>query len=327
MTPRPQDLPPHLAAAAFHVRDARRVGLSYTALRHARFAAPHRGVRLLLESDVERPRSLRATVVRMAQNYRPLQRPQEAFSHTTALVLLGAPIRCVADLHLVIPLPSGAARGRGVRGHTASSSVPVVATPEGLVCVDAAVALAQCGMLLPFRELVVALEHFICPRGPAGARRAAFTIEHLRAVSDRVSRAGARRLRAAFTVARVGAESRMESLTHLELARIGHDTLDLQGVVRDAQGRWIGRFDQVDHVRRRIIEYDGEQHRVDRRQYLKDLERLDRVRDAGYRVLRVHAEDLARAQRRRTRERICAFLEVEPRPLPARLARYFAEDE
>jgi len=39
------------------------------------------------------------------------------------------------------------------------------------------------------------------------------------------------------------------------------------------------------------VEYDGDQHRTDRFQYVKDIRRLDRLRDLGWAVVRVIAED------------------------------------
>ena len=39
------------------------------------------------------------------------------------------------------------------------------------------------------------------------------------------------------------------------------------------------------------VEYDGDQHRTDRVQYLKDIRRLDMLRELGWIVIRVVAED------------------------------------
>lgn len=83
----------------------------------------------------------------------------------------------------------------------------------------------------------------------------------------------------------------MESHLHDVLASMGLDDLELQADLYDRAGSWIGRFDQVDRTRRRILEYDGKQHRTDRQQYLRDLTRLDRARDAGCKIFRAHAED------------------------------------
>jgi very-short-patch-repair endonuclease len=38
------------------------------------------------------------------------------------------------------------------------------------------------------------------------------------------------------------------------------------------------------------LEYDGDQHRTDRRQFVKDINRLDTIQDLGWTVIRVVAE-------------------------------------
>jgi very-short-patch-repair endonuclease len=39
------------------------------------------------------------------------------------------------------------------------------------------------------------------------------------------------------------------------------------------------------------VEYDGDQHRTDRRQYVKDIRRLEMLEHRGWIVVRVVAED------------------------------------
>jgi len=145
---------------------------------------------------------------------------------------------------------------------------------------------------LPFRELVVAVDHLILPQRRRGGRA---QIEHGRLTEylRQATGPGIARVRAACLVARVGAESRYETLTRFELALMGLDELELQVDLHRADGSWYGRFDLVHRLKRKIIEFDGEQHRTDRRQYLRDLQRLEAARAEGYEVLRLHAEDFA----------------------------------
>ncbi len=252
------------------------------------------------------------------------------FSHTLALQLYGAPIHVPSHLHVTAPLPFSQVRRPGVFGHRSAEmldSVLVPGTGRGMLlrCATPATALLQSGGLLSFRELVVAIDHLILPRGPRYRAQAMLPAEELAALLDVATGRGIRRIRAAFEVARVGAESRMESLTHFEMARMGIDDLELQAEIYDEGGARIGRFDEADRVARRLLEYDGEQHRQERAQYLKDLERLDRARAAGYAVLRLQKEHFRRGMLSGTRELICGFLDRRPEPVPARLARYFAE--
>ncbi|WP_449277123.1 DUF559 domain-containing protein [Leucobacter sp. GX24907] len=180
----------------------------------------------------------------------------------------------------------------------------------------------QAASLLNIRELVVAIDHLICPRG--STLQALVGREELeRALLNSRAR-GARLLRAAMRIARPGAESRMESLVHFELARLGLDDLEMQANLHDQAGRWIGRFDLVCRRRKLIIEYDGEQHRTDRAQYLKDVKRIERAQAAGYRILRLHKEDFVLARLSATRRLLCDFLGAAQRPVPVELDRYFA---
>ncbi|MGO1538483.1 MAG: DUF559 domain-containing protein [Leucobacter sp.] len=296
-----------------------------------------------------------------AQDYAPLLRAGEAFSHTTALLLLGVPVRCSADLHVTLPRPAGRARGRGVHGHTCATEFRPI-TVRGLPCAPDTLALVQAAELLNFKELVVALDYILLRRvprrtrkgfGPASRRGAHIStnlptptglrspttppiprgarqnLHHATLQLDvelrQFSSRGIRRLRAAFQFARVGAESRMETLLRLELAGIGLDDLDLQVDIYNESHTWIGRFDMVDRERKLIVEYDGEQHRTNRDQYLRDEQRLEEARKAGYQILRVHAEDLHPHIVPTTRERLCNFLDREPRVISQVFANYLAE--
>ena len=287
----------------------------------------------LAPEDPESPGYLEDQVRRLACGYAPLLREAEAFSHTTALILFAAPIRCSADLHVTATHPSGPARGRNVAGHRTRREFAPRLSPDQLPCVPLELAIAQCGtaqrgtaqrgMILPFTELVIAIDHLICPRRD----RAQPILDHatLAHSLEHLNSPGIDRVRAACAVARIGAESRYETLTRLELARLGLDSLELQVDLYDANGAWIGRFDLVDRERRKILEFDGEQHRSDREQYLKDQVRLDRARRAGYSILRLNREDFHPTAIQRTRASLCEFLDTPPRAIPRRLARYLAE--
>lgn len=252
-----------------------------------------------------------------------LQKSGGSFSHTTALILLGCPIRCDESLHVAVVGPQQPPRRQGVFGHRTSEAHTVWSDSSGRRIVPPTLAVLQSAAILPFTELVVAIDHLIhLARSGAGDRIAA--LEDLLDAATAYSGKGARRLLAALRFARPGSESRMETLLRLLMSQYGLDILELQVDVHDTEGRWIGRFDMVDRERRLIIEYDGEHHRRDRAQCLKDQRRLDSARAAGYRILRLHREDvLDRPQE--TARRIADFLERPLRPVSAALRRLFAE--
>lgn len=325
MTPAPLPIPPELHGRSFHASEALAAGVTRNMLGGARFERLHQGVHTVRASRPQRPSKLNAQVEALAREYSPLLRTGEAFSHTTALLISGAPLRTSADLHVTSAYPLAQARGRGIRGHRTRIPFEALSSRPGLRSVPSELALAQCALMLRFHELVVAIDHLICPRRRGGSWVSILDHERLREYLARTALPGIERVRAACEVARVGAESRYETLMHFELARMGVDTLDLQVDIYDAERSWIGRFDSVDRIARKIVEFDGEQHRTDRSQYLKDEIRLERVRQEGYRVLRLHREDFTRELLEHTRAELCEFLAVSPRSLPRRLARLFIE--
>lgn len=280
-------LPKPLAGRPFTQREGIEQGISRKALRHSQFEIPFQGVRVHSASAPKGSRELE----NRARAFGLLLRSDEAFSHETALMLLGCPLYPSQDrrLHVTVPSPKNARRAKGICGHKVNAPFVVWQRADGVKVVPPLLALAQSATTLRLRELVVAIDSLLLPRhnqNPLVSRDS--LSEELRSSSRR----GIRELRHAAGFARVGAESRMESLLRLTLAAYGlAEHFELQVDVSDEAG-WIGRFDMVCIRCKLVVEYDGEQHRTDRAQYLKDLRRLDRVRGAGYRVIRVHAGEL-----------------------------------
>jgi very-short-patch-repair endonuclease len=104
---------------------------------------------------------------------------------------------------------------------------------------------------------------------------------------------GARRLRQLETVLALsdsGAESPRETWLRLLLGRGGLPPLRTQFEVLD-DGRFVARLDMAWPDLLVAVEYDGEQHRTDRRQYIRDLRRLESLERLGWIVVRVVAGD------------------------------------
>lgn len=326
--PRPRtDISETLEQTSFTVAEAQLQGVTRGVLRHARFATGFHGLRAASPGE-HRTSGLGEETRLLASWFLPALRPGEAYSHTTALLLLGCPIRCDTTLHVITPGSALRHRRPGVSGHRTVRPFTTVLTHGRLPTVEPARAWVQAAGSLPFRELVVALDSLL--NGCGSLTRETHSAGEsppvdLNTLRREVDRSGGRRLRAAMQFARVGAESRMETLTRLQLARVGlAASFELQVDVHDRTGEWIGRFDLVDRERRLIIEYDGEQHRTSRAQYLKDLRRLERARAAGYRVIRVHADELLSGSQEWIR-RVAEELSVPLRPVAPGLARLFEE--
>lgn len=305
----------------FLVSDAPKLGVTGFALRSEKYARPFHGVRISVDGRAAAV-SRSQLIERAANEYAVKLSGRAAFSHTTALVLYGCPIFCSKVLHVTVS--SGAQpRSRGVQGHQSKYEFVPAYLRNGLPLVTFERALIGAANELSFRELVVAIEHGLRPgfnRDPGNPESPPLQLEQLRERCATDASRGIVKLRAAAEFAQPGAESRMESLLRMLLAAYGLDVLERQVNIRDAAGRWIGRFDLVCTTRKVIVEYDGEQHRTDPVQYERDQERLDRVRDAGYRVLRLRRKQLIE-EPDRTVQRIADLLGLTPRRARGALGR------
>ncbi|HEY5222625.1 MAG TPA: DUF559 domain-containing protein [Microbacteriaceae bacterium] len=76
------------------------------------------------------------------------------------------------------------------------------------------------------------------------------------------------------------------------LIEAGFPPFEVNRDIRDAHGRFIGRVDLVNTRYRLILEYEGDHHRTDAKQWAKDMNRVARLQDEGWRVIRVSAADL-----------------------------------
>lgn len=293
-------LPISISSRPFTVSEAQKSGVSPKVLAHSRFSRPFRNVRV--------PEELRETVS-PEECFAYVLREGEAFSHTTALRLLGCPIRCGTETHVTVPAHGRARRASGVIGHSTRREFEVATTRSGLCVVPPELALIQSAGMLPLREMVVAIDHLIkrVTENPNAGER--LELDPLRKVVHRSTARGGRNLGKALKYVRVGAESRMETLLWLLLEAFGlAGYFEAQVEIFDVDG-WIGRFDLVCERFKLIVEYDGEQHRKDRNQYLKDERRLDRVRAVGYLVIRLRAVDVIGNGRRAAVRRIADALE------------------
>ncbi|MGY1682710.1 DUF559 domain-containing protein [Geodermatophilus sp. SYSU D01176] len=102
---------------------------------------------------------------------------------------------------------------------------------------------------------------------------------------------GSARARAVLPVADPRAGSPMESVLRWILHEAGLPTPDLQYVVRDAAGGFLGRADLAWPGHRVIVEFDGDVHR-ERDVFVGDLRRQNRLIAAGWTVLRFTSADV-----------------------------------
>lgn len=102
---------------------------------------------------------------------------------------------------------------------------------------------------------------------------------------------GLRQLETVLALADFGAESPKETSLRLLLRRAGLPAPQTQIEVRDDAGALLARLDMGWPEFMVAVEYDGDQHRHDRRQYVRDVRRLELLEQLGWIVIRVVKED------------------------------------
>jgi hypothetical protein len=136
------------------------------------------------------------------------------------------------------------------------------------------------------------------PRGEAIARldalmRAApFSMDDVLLLGQRHRRArGLKQLRAVLPLVDGGAGSPQETRLRLLFIDAGFPRPTTQIPVVDGRGRLVRPVDMGWEDFMVAAEYDGEQHRTNRKAYVKDMRALEKLRRLGWIVIRVIKED------------------------------------
>lgn len=296
----PEPVPPDLKAVPFTVAQGRASGLSVKRMRASDLRRPVRGVRRAVGTAVEAGPNGPAVwaaadaVLRERCTAVELVVPDGAFfSHLTAARLWPLPLPrwAVEDdaVHVAVLEPAMSPRLPGVVGHRLSHHMIFTVPRRGFRLVDPATLFCQLAAVLPLPDLVAVGDALIlAPRYPDdGDERPSLALSDL---TERVVRARGRgtvKARRALGLVRQGAESRPETLVRLAIAEAGLPEPELNVDVLAANGSFIGRGDMVYRRYRVVVEYDGDQHRTDTRQYDHDVGRLDRFAAHGWRVVRL----------------------------------------
>ena len=133
-------------------------------------------------------------------------------------------------------------------------------------------------------------------------RATPFSVEDVLLLAKRHPGArGLRRLRAAMPLVDGGAASPKESWLRLLLIDAGFPAPTTQIPVHE---NWhlVGVLDMGWEKYKVAIEYDGDHHRSNRRQYVRDQQRLRKLEAMGWIIIRVIAEDAPEDIARRVRD-------------------------
>jgi hypothetical protein len=275
-------LPVPLAGMPFRARDAAALGVSPGRLRSSDLVAPFPGVRCDPAHSAGLEDRCDAYAVKM--------RPGDFFSHRTAAALHGIPLPRAGDggrIHVSVFAPAQAVGGRGVHGHQMLGASARVVLLRGKPVASPADAWSQLAGQVTLDELVAAADSLLCGKVPKAS-----VVDLTAAAARRAGRRGAGVLREAMSLMRIGAESPKETELRLLLHRAGLPEPELNIDIFDGLGDWLARGDLAYRQFRVLVEYDGMQHGTDRRQFVRDVERLEGLARAGWLINRVMNEHL-----------------------------------
>lgn len=280
----PEPLPPIHRSPAFSVSAAAAAGVSRSRLRRSDLVAPFHGSRIPAESFDGGFRS-------RCVAYRAVMHPEHCFSHATAAIIYGLSVprrmQEEAELH-VCALNSGRApRSTGVVGHKSKLTADDVRVHAGLRVPGVEHVLCQLAASLTVEELVIAGDSCVRRTNPLSSP------SRLRATAESArNRPGAGVLRSALERVRIDTDSAMETVLRLALVDGG---LPEPVVNRPIQvGSGVELHGDLVYVEKRVVvEYDGDHHRTEQRQYDLDVDRIWALEASGWRVIRVNRSHLA----------------------------------
>ena len=281
MPRRPLPLPAELAPAPFTCAAALASGATPARLRARDLRAPTSGVRIEAAQDETFAERVRAFALALPEDI--------AFSHLTAARLLGLPAPAAwsaqEQIHVVRRSDRPRIERDGVRHHRGLER-RWLRDVGGLPVTAAVDTWADLAGSLPLDDLVAVGDALVGPMH-------AIPLKDLhRAAADRSGR-GSVLLRQAAGLVRCGAASPWESKARVRMAGWGLPEPELNLDLYDAWGRWLARPDFVWREKRVVGEYDGDQHRTDRRAWQYERERRAGIEDEGWTYVEMTALSLS----------------------------------
>lgn len=274
-------LPPELWGPAFGVSEARRLGVTPSQLRSRRLVHPFWGIRA--ESD----RAGRDLILAFG----PRMPPRAFFYGTTAALLHGLPLpsrltRNVLPLHVGVAAGERRVDARDIAAHHVTIGQADLGLIAGLRVTSVERTwcdLATAGLTLG--ELVAAGDAALWRHGPKTELRL------IRAATARYAgRRGARLIRDALPLLTDRSDSPPES--ELRVAFIGAGLpAPLANHPIHHRGTLIATPDLSWPELHVLVEYEGEHHRTDARQWAYDIERYAQLAELGWTVIRATAAD------------------------------------
>ena len=217
--------------------------------------------------------------------------PNEAFfSHSTAALLLGAPLPLFLEkrpgVDVAVAAPSSAPHAKGIHGHRLTIGSSDIVQLRGVRQTSPARTWLDLSGILDVDDLVAAGDFLIHHRSPLT------TQSDLKRLLDGATRArGVRTARTAFELLSDRPESPQESKLRLILIRGGLPEPEINHQLVDTETGKEVRPDFRFRKYKLILEYQGDYHRT-KSQWRKDMTRRSRLEALGWYVMELNADDL-----------------------------------
>jgi len=211
------------------------------------------------------------------------------FCSITAAVVMGIPLPLryerATELHVAVPAPQRALRGRGIVGHKLQFERSLVIDFDGIRVSNAAGTWCQLGSILTVPDLVAAGDYLVHRSRPM------VTITELRcALEAYPGRRGKPALRDAIELLNPLSESPQESRLRVILTEGGLNGFEANVEILTSGG-YRYRGDLVLSERKLILEYQGAHH-LEPERFRRDMTRTSRLEADGWFVMQINADDL-----------------------------------
>lgn len=227
--------------------------------------------------------------------------PEHAFfCGRTAAVLWNLPVPAGTDERVEVGaiVPDRPPERAGIRGIRLQAHLASRTTLSGTPVIGAADLWCTLGPRLADDDLVALGDAIVRRERIPGTKRLKrpplADIEALERAANAGRRAGIARLRRALQLLSPDSASAPETHLRLRCRAWGFPKPELNSDVLDANGRLLGCSDLVFRDYRVALEYEGDHHRVDARQWDRDIAKMREYTQAGWMVIRVTSRMLYR---------------------------------
>lgn len=273
------ELPDDLRAGPFRVGAA---GLTPSRVRSSDLFVPAWGLRVLGAGPLDTTAMCHAWSLRL---------PWYAFfSHHTAAILLGIPLpqrlATRTDLHVGVATGRRRVSANGLTPHHLSLRPGDIVEHDGLRTTSVERTWVDLAAILSLGELVAAGDFLLWRHHPQTTHD-----RLVAAVNHYEGRRGLARLRVALGLLTDHADSPPESEIRVAILEAGLPAPEINVVIVSPTGRRIARTDLSWQKFRTAMEYEGDHHRTDRRQWHEDVRRMNALQSIDWSGIRATASD------------------------------------